>query len=170
MSTLQLRKYNDQIKEKTIERIAQFFGFHSSLVHSAKEMDTSNFETAEATLSDWLTLPSELYTFYSDEQSVGFIRIAYRGANVAWIEDIFVDPVWRNKGIASQAIFLVEELIRKNPQYTAVCLDVVPRNAAALKLYHKLGYDNLSLITVRKELYNNDRDRKTDIFDLKFRY
>ena len=41
-----------------------------------------------------------------------------------------------------QALFhQAEEIIRANPQYTAVCLEVVPRNENALRLYHKLGYD-----------------------------
>ena len=31
-------------------------------------------------------------------------------------------------------------------------MDVVPRNIEAIKLYYKLGYDTLSMVTVRKEL------------------
>lgn len=49
-------------------------------------------------------------------------------------------------------------------------LYVVPRNQAALRLYHKLGYDCLSLLTVRKELYENKRDRKETIFGMEYRY
>lgn len=72
---------------------------------------------------------------------IGFLHIGYRGSNVAWIEDIYIGKEHRSKGIASSSIHQAEEIIRANPQYTAVCLEVVPRNENALRLYHKLGYD-----------------------------
>ena len=53
--------------------------------------------------------------------------------------------------------------------YTAVCMDVVSRNTEALNLYQKLGYDTLSLITVRKELGENHRTDTADVFGYKFR-
>lgn len=56
------------------------------------------------------------------------------------------------------------------PGYTAVCLDVSPRNTDALKLYHKLGYVDLSLVTIRKELKGSKRDRPIHLFDLDFNY
>ncbi len=109
-------------------------------------------------------------TLLTEENAVGFIHIGYRGSNVAWIEDIYVDISYRNQGIASKAIELAEEMVRKNPNYTAICLDVAPRNELALKLYHKLGFDAVSIITVRKEFNENKMDKQTDIFGHKFNY
>lgn len=57
-----------------------------------------------------------------------------------------------------------------NAGYTSICFDVVPRNHEALRLYHKLGYDNLSIITVRKELYENKRDKAETLMGLDFKY
>jgi ribosomal protein S18 acetylase RimI-like enzyme len=89
------------------------------------------------------------YIWYSLKVSpLAFLHIGYRGSNVAWIEDIYIDKEHRSKGIASSSIHQAEEIIRANPQYTAVCLEVVPRNENALRLYHKLGYDSISIITV----------------------
>ena len=56
------------------------------------------------------------------------------------------------------------------PGYDTVCLDVVPRNEAALRLYHRLGYDSLSLMTFCKQFGENTRDRHVDLFGFDFRY
>ncbi len=101
---------------------------------------------------------------------MGFLHIGYRGANVAWIEDIYVDRNYRNKGIATQSIYVAEEIIKSHAGYTSICFDVVPRNKEALRLYYKLGYDNLSIITVRKELYENNRDKVEKLMGMEFRY
>lgn len=51
----------------------------------------------------------------------------------------------------------------------AICIDVIPRNQAALHLYHSLGYDSLSLLTLRKEMKENPRKQETPLFDLTFK-
>ena len=71
---------------------------------------------------------------------------------MAWIEDLYVAKPFRKQGIATEAIHLAETIVQSRSGYTAICFDVVPRNEAALRLYHRLGYDCLSLLTVRKEL------------------
>ncbi len=129
-----------------------------------------NYKTAEETLEEWLKSPNELYMITLEKETVGFLRLAHRGSNVAWIEDVFVDSQYRNRGIATKAIKIAEDMVKLNPDYTAVCFDVVPRNEAALKLYYKLGYNNLSIITIRKELYENKRDRKMDVGGFEFNY
>ena len=167
---IQLFKYEDTYKPQIIKQIALFFGFHASLLSETYALNEGDFKAAEETLSDWLLPPSELFVITYENKNVGFLRLAYRGANVAWIEDIFVDPQYRNGGIATEAIRLAEEMIKMNPNYTAICFDVVPRNEAALRLYHKLGYDTLSIVTVRKELYENKRDRKLELAGVEFKY
>ena len=111
-----------------------------------------------------------MYVVIFDDLLVGFLRLLYKGSNVVWIEDIFVDELYRNKGIATAAIKIAESIIKSDSQYTSICIDVVPRNYAALKLYNKLGYDTLSLITVRKELYDNKRELKLDFNGIEFKY
>jgi len=81
-----------------------------------------------------------------------------------------VDESRRGNGIATYAIKAVENIIKAVPGYTAVCLDVSPRNSEALRLYHKLGYTDLSLITIRKELGPSKRDRPISLLDLEFYY
>lgn len=168
--TIQLIEYSTQYETQTIERIALFFGFHTALIHENYTLTQTNYDIAAETLRNWLIPPNKLFMVTKDDHIVGFLRLSYRGPNVAWIEDIFVDQLCRNQGIATQAIKIAENLIKETPEYTAICLDVAPRNDAALKLYHTLGYDNLSIITVRKELNGNKYDRKTSFAELEFNY
>lgn len=166
---IKLIDYTDRFKIQTLKWINEFFGFHSSLIEDTT-IDKEDFQIEEETLNEWLKEPSKLYIIFSDDLAVGFFRLSYKGSNVVWIEDIFVDSQYRNKGIATKAIKIAESIIKSNSQYTSICIDVVPRNVVALKLYNKLGYDTLSLITVRKELYENKRDLKLDFNGIDFNY
>jgi len=165
--------YDALFEAATLNRISEFFGFHHALVPMT-DLEISRINTPDndslVTLAEWRTHPSALFVILSDDASVGFIRINYRGPNVAWIEDVFVDKEQRGRGIASAAIAAVETIIMNTPGYTAVCLDVSLRNEAALRLYHKLGYVDLSLITVRKEFAESKRDRPIKLLNFDFNF
>ena len=162
-----LREYAEADRENTVAQIADFFGFHAALVNGSAENDLS---AAGETLDGWLQPEHELHVITLDGAQTGFVHIGYRGSSVAWIEDIYVAPQFRGRGIATRAIELSEQRIAQKPGYDAVCMDVVPRNEAALRLYHRLGYDSLSLLTLRKQLGENKRDRHTEILGLDFKY
>jgi ribosomal protein S18 acetylase RimI-like enzyme len=121
---VRLTQYNENYKNETLNRIADFFGFHLSLSNEKPDEKSSSKITNETiiTLHEWLTPPSALYIILSDDISVGFIRINYRGSNVAYIEDIYVDPDMRGRKIASKAIEEAENIIKNTPGYTAVSL------------------------------------------------
>ena len=103
----------------------------------------------------------------ADDRPVGYVEVsAGEGHDMGYgLRREF----WR-QGIATEAIRLAEGIVRAKPGYTALCLDVVPRNESALRLYHKLGFDSLSLLTLRKELGENKRDRRENLLGLTFRY
>lgn len=167
---IQLIPYTEAFREETVRRVALFFGFHTALIQGEAALDEAALREADETLSHWLSPDHELYLIRQGEENVGFLHIGYRGSIAAWIEDIFVDEGRRGQGIATEAIRLAEEIVRAKPGYTALCLDVVPRNEGALRLYHKLGFDSLSLLTLRKELYENRRDREETLLGFTFRY
>jgi ribosomal protein S18 acetylase RimI-like enzyme len=170
---VELTPYNEIYRNEALNRMVDFFGFHLSLSNEKPDdRNNSSKITHETimTLHEWLNPPSTLYIILSDSISVGFIRINYRGGNVAYIEDIYVDPDMRGRKIASKAIEETENIIKNTPGYTAVSLEVLPRNKAALYLYHKLGYNTLSILTLRKELYKEKPKGMLDIFDLDFNY
>ena len=151
---IELVPYSSEFKNDTIKNILDFYNFHSLLLNKKSNDQKANDMKAEKTLENWLQNSHEWYIIQYKEIVVGFLHIGYRGGNVAWIEDIYV----------------AEEIIKSHEGYTSFCFDVVPQNAAALNLYYKLGYHNLSLITIRKELYENNRDRTEKFMGLDFKY
>ena len=167
---IKLILYTSEYKDDTVKRIADFYNYHSSLLNEKVELSESSYAEAEETLGNWLGSSHELYLIKYKQFIVGFLHIGDRGGNVAWIEDVYVDKNYRNKGIATRSIRVAEEIIKSHAGYTSICFDVVPRNIEALRLYHKLGYDNLSIITVRKELYENNRDKVEKLMGLDFKY
>ena len=84
------------------------------------------------------------------------------------LADIFVDKERRGQGIATRAIALAEQKAKEEPGVEAMVLQVVTRNEDALRLYHRLGYDTMSMVTLRKEFYENRRDRKADFLGMTF--
>ena len=79
-----------------------------------------------------------------------------------------MDEPMRGQGIASQAILLAEQQAQKLPGIEAMTLQVVTRNEAALRLYHKLGYDTMSMVTLRKEFVENHRDKQAEFLGMTF--
>lgn len=147
--------------------IAAFWQHHAALV--SKE-ETVALAQAEDTLKEWLGEGHTLFSIWADGQQAGFLHLQRTGPIVMQLEDIFVQPPLRGRGIATAAIAQAEALCRQMPGIEAVTLQVVPRNEAALRLYHKLGYDTLSLVTLRKELGPNPRRRRLRLRGLTFRF
>ena len=170
---IKLIPYKDSFEALILGYISKFFGFHVALTQDIN-LENSHFTTptdeSVSTLAEWQIPPNTLFIIDYEGIAAGFVRINYRGSNVAWIEDIFVDTPLRGRGIASSAVYAAENIIMNTPGYTSVCLEVMPRNTAALHLYHKLGYVDLSLITIRKEFGTSKRDRSIKLLDLDFKY
>jgi Acetyltransferases len=168
---MKLISYEASFESTMLNQIAAFFGFHHNLTEKLlQESLLAVSDDIHSTLEEWQIHPNQLFVITENNIAVGFIRINFRGDKVAWIEDVFVDTDYRGKGLASSAISAVESIVKNTPGYTAVCLDVSPRNINALHLYHKLGYTDLSLITMRKEFGESKRNLSVKLFDLDFNY
>ncbi len=167
---IKLMPYTAEFKSDMIKRIADFYHHHAALLNEKAELTESAYAEAEETLEKWQKPSHELYLIQWQQCMVGFLHIGYRGGNVAWIEDIYVDRDYRSRGIATESIHVAEEIIKSHAGYTSICFEVAARNKEALHLYHKLGYDNLSILTVRKELYENKRDKTERLMGLDFKY
>lgn len=166
---IELKPYNSAYESELKQDIADFFAFHGSLVGRGAEAQAQAEREALETLDNWQQHSSALYVVLCGDLYAGFLRLDYRGDQVAWIEDLYVRPVLRGRGIASQAIRLAEGIVSARPGYTALCMDVVPRNERALDLYYRLGYDSISLVTLRREFGENPRNRKTEFLGREFR-
>lgn len=164
-----LKIYSDNYKSEMISRIAKFFGFHLGLSEKTL-VDKIDDDISIQNLSSWLSENNELYMIMCEDDVIGFLRIGYRGGNVAWLEDIYVDEEYRNKGVATESIRQVEIIVRNKPPYNAMCIDVVPRNIEALKLYYKLGYDTLSMVTIRKDFIDKEPSGVQNFRGLDFKF
>ena len=154
-----LKPYDGTSEKTMLRSIIAFFRVHHSQID-----DT----TARENLANWTKEDNELYDILGDGVSVGFIRLNWRGPEVCWIEDIFVQESLRGQGIATKAIGLVEEVLQKRG-VEGICMDVIPDNIPALRLYHRLGYDRLSIVTVRKDMQPFATERREQIGGMDFR-
>ncbi len=68
-----------------------------------------------------------LYTFWSNEY----------GGMVLTLDELYVLPLFRNRGISSQYIKTLEE---QSSSYVLLALEVMPGNEKAKSLYSRLGF------------------------------
>ena len=64
-------------------------------------LDVSNFEIKET---------DGVFTFKNENTTIGFVRFNEKGE----VEYIFVNPIFRNKGLAKKLIKLVKEQTKKD--------------------------------------------------------
>lgn len=70
------------------------------------------------------------------------------GGLVVWIEELFLLPEHRGKGLGNALFGLVEESYQgKAVRYR---LEVAKSNAAAIRMYHSLGYEEMSYLPMVK--------------------
>ena len=155
-----LRPYTHSDKPKMLSRAAAFFG----------RTGGGRDRIARESLREWRRKPNELYLIAQDKTDVGFLCLGFRGSNVAWINYIYVDEAFRRRGIATAAIAAAEAIVQSRKGYDALCMDVDPRNAGALRLYHRLGYGTLSLLTVRKNFTGGAKEKSINILGFDFQY
>lgn len=156
---ISLRRYEQRDDEALIPFIIAFWRAHHA------ETDAEN---ARADICEWTKEKHDLFLIERDGERVGFLHLNMRGDTVCWIEDVFVAEEHRRQGIAGKAIGLAEEMLKARG-VKGVSMDVVPDNLPALRLYHRLGYDRLSIVTVRKDFDAFETARTEEIASLPFR-
>ena len=158
-----LQPYTPRCAGATLRRIAQFWGFHAGLVNAREEADS-----AAEDLALWTGEDHFLYVIFEDGADAGFLHLARTGPLVMELADLFVDEERRGRGVATAAIALAEQAARRTPGVQAMTVAAAPRNTAALRLYRRLGYDSLCLVTLRKEFGPNPRDKRCEFLGLSF--
>ena len=155
---VELKEYQQE-QDIAISLIGQFWYAHNQEVPS--------YEDNKENLMEWTKEGHKLYFIVYHQQIVGFVHLGSRGCDMDWLEDIFVLPAYQNRGIGTQAIALVEQLVQTYS--SSLYIEASSRNIAAIRLYHKLGYNCLNTITVRKDFNDGYRVvRKDTISDLEF--
>lgn len=82
----------------------------------------------------------KLYKYIIDEEEVGFLEIRLVD-NIIDIMNLLVKEPHRKKGIATK---LLKELFTTE-NYTKIMLEVNEHNKEALRLYTKLGFNEISI-------------------------
>ena len=156
---ISLNPYSPEDENPLIPFIISFWKTHHA------DTDEAN---AREDIAAWTAENHNLFIITKSDHPVGFLHLNMRGSTVCWIEDIFVAEEFRRQGIASGAIALAENLLKERG-VKGISMDVVPDNLPALRLYHRLSYDRLSIITVRKDFDEFETARTEEISGLSFR-
>ncbi len=80
---------------------------------------------------------------------VGFVRVSERDGSY-WVEEIYVRPEYRGKGVGRALVKVAEEYVAKHD--LAVYVMVLPQDTQAVTFWVKAGYSTLNTIELVKYL------------------
>lgn len=79
----------------------------------------------------------------------GFIRLSSR-EGCFWIEELFIEPGFRGRGIGRALVERVEEEVKKHDY--KLYLFVLPQDKDAISFWKRLGYDVINTVELVKDL------------------
>lgn len=145
-----LRDFKPGDRQAFIEMANQFY--HSDAVLHA--VPDANFEL---TFEYTQTRPELVrgLIFEMDSEMAGYALLSFTYSNevggmAVWLEEAFILPEFRGKGLGTELLSFVEEDYRG--KIGRFRLEVEPRNEAAVRLYERLGYKKLDYLQMYKEL------------------
>lgn len=136
-----MKSYSQEDKEKTILLIQAFWLAHNDYKMPAEE--------AKEDLIAWTAKGHTLYLIKLESEIIGLAHMGSRGCEIDWLEDLFILPDYQGQGYGSEAIRLLEGIVKEYSE--SLYIEIAARNQSAAKLYRKLGYNVLNTITVRKD-------------------
>lgn len=127
----------------------------SAIAHLATQLwpDTNTDEMFEHFEEVLLADHPTAFLLLQDQKPIGFIELSVRqdyveGAEdmpVAYIEGIYVDNVYRKKGLAIQLIHKAEQWARSQG-YTQLCSDSELANTGSIIFHQKAGFEEVGRI------------------------
>ena len=90
-----------------------------------------------------------------DGEPAGFIRLSSR-EGCFWVEEIYVRPEFRGRGIGRTLVERAKEEVRKHDN--ALYLLVLPQDKDAVAFWKRLGYDTINTVELVKDLEPTPRD------------
>lgn len=110
-------------------------------------------ENIQKTVNRAVTNPEQLQIFFLKYQAntVGYTILSSFWSNeygglVLIIDELYIIPEHRNKGIAT---YFIHE-ISQTEGYAQLNLEVLSKNTSALKLYKRLGFEQIDRIFMKK--------------------
>lgn len=136
-----IRKFTAQDRALYLQLTDEFYHSEAVLHPVPPQHRVATFE--ELMRSDTY---AEGYVLESDGKVAGFALLSKTfsqeaGGLVVWIEELYLRPVFRGKGIGTH--FLQECIKNRPPHVKRFRLEVEEKNHGAKKLYQRLGFQSL---------------------------
>jgi GNAT superfamily N-acetyltransferase len=149
---MDIKKMTESDRRRVYEMMRVFYD-SPALIH--KSSDAVLKRDIEACLSGNIFVQG--YVFRENEEIIGYSMISKSftteyGGICVWIEDLYFEEKWRNRGFGSQ---FFEFLERQYPEAVRFKLEVEKENEAAVATYKKNGYAISDYFLMTKEI---DRD------------
>lgn len=149
------------LKSDTDEVFRMMRDFYSSPAIVHKASDAVLRKDIEDCVSD---LPFvEGYVFEKNEETAGYSMVAKSysteyGGQCLWIEDLYIKPQFRGRGIGTEFFSYIEGLYKNKA--VRFRLEVEKDNKRAIEVYKKCGYKQSPYIDMTKEIRYTDAPRK----------
>ena len=144
-----IRKLKESEKAEVLSMMKVFYASDALLVHP-------DMAVLEKMLGDALQDIPMLTGYGFEVEGVlagyGMVTRSYsteRGGICVWIEDIYIKPEYRGRGIGSTFLRFVEQ---ENPGAVRLRLEAEPENEHAMHVYQKAGFEVLGYTQLVKEL------------------
>lgn len=106
------------------------------------------------------------FLIMDEDEIAGFIYVNEKYGYINNIEYLFIKKEHRGKGLASFTIEETKKVLFELGN-KSVQIEVSPNNNTALKLYHKLGFDNIDTFTLSTKIVG--KTEKVKIMGLEFK-
>ncbi len=136
-----------ELKPVDISAYYQIEEIHKMVFHFYEEYDSTHvisIENINKTIQHLISHPDHgsFRSIYLNDVLIGYtILINYwsneYGGTVVFIDELYIKPAFRNQGLGSQFLKLLE---LKFPHINTFALEVSPANKHALNLYFKNGF------------------------------
>lgn len=145
-----IRKLQRSDFDKALSMMLVFYASDALLIHPEEAV-------LRRTLSDALADTPYLEAFGFEEDGVlagyGMVAMSYSteaGGLCAWIEDIYIEPQYRGRGIGTAFLSFVQEHYRS--RVVRIRLEAEPENGRAMAVYRKAGFEILGYTQLVKEI------------------
>ena len=146
---MHIRKLNATDRRDVLAMMEIFYASDALLVHPETAVLEKMLEDA---LADTPYLTGYGFALEGVLAGYGMVTRSYsteRGGICVWIEDIYIKPEYRGRGIGSAFLRFVEET---NPGAVRLRLEAEPENERAMAVYEKAGFSVLGYTQLVKEL------------------
>ncbi|HGJ65655.1 TPA: GNAT family N-acetyltransferase [bacterium] len=150
----------------TNELIQLVFNFRLLLNKLNKSTQENTFDEAIEETNGYFTVNKQVYSMSLDSRIIGFSVLKIEDT-VCWLDYIFIDQEYRNKGYASQ-LFDYTENVAKIIGSDQLYIWVHPDNNQMLKFLKKKGYNTLNLIEIKK--FKENKSISIPILENNFQY